>query len=330
MTTLITGGTGFVGFELARQLIDRGERPILLDVSLGRGPLEELKGRFDFVQGSVAYLPEVLNALTGRNVDRIFHLAGMLSLPSEEKPWAAFNVNAVGTYNVLEAARLFSVPQVIFSSSIAVFSEDLPTGEITEIACTRPRTMYGTCKVFGELMGRFYSRRFAMDFRGIRLPSVVGPFSTVVHMSSYNCWAIEEPLRNREYVLPVAPDTKVPAIYFKDAARALLLLAGADKKNIKTMIYNLAGIAPPYTAKQLVDAVIRKVPGAKLSFAPDASVMTLLNEIGRMEISDEKARQEWGWTTAYNLDDMVDDFIKEFNRAAGSRPFPRGAAVNKE
>jgi len=147
-------------------------------------------------------------------------------------------------------------------------------------------------------------------------------------MSSYNCWAIEEPLRNREYVLPVAPETKVPAIYYKDAARALLLLAEADKKKIKTMVYNLAGIAPPYTAQQLVDAVIRKVPGAKLSFAPDASVMTLLNEIGRMEISDEKARQEWGWTTAYNLDDMVDDFIKEFNRLAGSRPFPESVDIN--
>ncbi len=320
MTTLITGGTGFVGAELARLLIDRGERPIIMDVSQLRYPLAEHKDRFDYVKGSVANLPEVLNALDGRKVDRILHLAGMLSLPSEENPWAAFNVNAVGTYNVLEAARLFKVGKLIFSSSIAVYSEDLPAGEITETACSRPRTMYGSCKVFGELMGRFYSRRFDLDFRGVRLPSVVGPFSTAVHMSSYNCWAIEEPLRGHGYALPVEPETKVPAIYFKDAARALLLLADADKARITTGVYNLAGIAPPYTAQQLLDAVIARVPRAKLSFAPDPQVMVLLKEIGQMQISDEKARKDWGWDIAFNLEEMVDDFIQEFYRhSSGDR-----------
>jgi threonine 3-dehydrogenase len=314
MATLITGGTGFVGAELARLLIDRGERPIVLDVSQLSGSLAEHKDRFDYVKGSVANLPEVLNALDGRKVDRIFHLAGMLSLPSEENPWAAFNVNAVGTYNVIEAARLFKVGKVIFSSSIAVYSEDLPGGEITETTCSRPRTMYGSCKVFGELMGRFYSRRFDLDFRGIRLPSVVGPFSTAVHMSSYNCWAIEESLRGRGYALPVEPETKVPAIYFKDAARALLLLADTDKERITTAVYNLAGIVPPYTAQQLVDAVVARVPRANLSFAPDHQVMALLKEIGQMQISEEKARKDWGWEIAYNLTEMIDDFIQEFHR----------------
>jgi threonine 3-dehydrogenase len=317
MTTLITGGTGFVGAELARLLIDKGERPIIMDVSQLSGPLKDYKDRFDYVKGSVANLPEVLNALDGRKVERIFHLAGMLSLPSEENPWAAFNVNAAGTYNVIEAARLFKVGKVIFSSSIAVYSEDLPEGEITETACSRPRTMYGSCKVFGELMGRFYTRRFGLDFRGIRLPSVVGPFSTAVHMSSYNCWAIEKPLRGRAYALPVEPETKVPAIYFKDAARALLLLADTDKERITTAVYNLAGITPPYTARQLGDAVVAKVPQAKLSFAPDAQVMALLKEIGQMQISDEKARQDWGWEISFNLDEMVDDFIQEFHHRSG-------------
>jgi len=319
MTSLITGGTGFVGAELARLLVGQGERPILADVSPLRGPLEELKSSLDYVRASVANLPEVLNALAGRNVDRIFHLAGMLSLPSEENPWAAFNVNAAGTYHVLEAARLFSVRQVILSSSIAVYSEGLPEGEIDEATYSRPRTMYGICKVFGEHLGRFYGRRFGLDFRGIRLPSVVGPFSTVVHMSSYNCLAIEEPLKGRGYVLPVEPETRVPAIYSKDASRALLHLAETDKKRITTTVYNLAGITPPYTARQLVDTVIRKIPEAQLSFAPDPNVMALLKEIGRMVINEDKARREWDWKIAYDLEAMVHDFIEEFNRCHSSR-----------
>jgi threonine 3-dehydrogenase len=322
MTTLITGGTGFVGAELARLLIEEGDRPILLDIAPLTGPSERLKNDLDYVRGSVANLPEVLNAITGRGVDRIIHLAGMLSLPSEENPWAAFNVNAGGTYNVLEGARIFGVDRVVFSSSIAVYSDDLPDREIDESACSKPRTMYGSCKVFGELLGRFYARRFGLDFRGLRLPSVVGPFSAAVHMSSYNCWAIEEPLKGRAYRLPVEPWLKVPAIYFKDAARALLLLSKADRKSIPTMVYNVAGISPAYTAQELVDAVVRKVPDSELSFEPDPQVMALLKDIGQMNICDERARKEWGWEPSYNLDQMVDDFVAEFcRRQSGERSY---------
>jgi len=314
MTTLITGGTGFVGAELAAALVQRGEKLVIFDVAPLTPPLANLKHGFDYVRGSVANLPEVMNAVAGREVDCIVHLAGMLSLPSEDYPWAADNVSAVGTFKVLDAARIFNVAKVVFSSSIAVYSEDLPQGEITETTYSRPRTMYGSCKVFGELLGRFYSRRFGIDFRALRLPSVVGLFSTTVHMSSYNCWAIEEPLRGRTYALPVEPWVRVPAIYFKDAARALLVLSDADRSSLSTMVYNIAGIVPSYTAQELVDAVVRKVPQARLSFVPDPRVMALLADIGRMEITDERARKEWNWEISYNLDEMVDDFVVEFGR----------------
>src|SRR5208283_857144 len=174
MNTLITGGTGFVGADLSRTLMERGERPIIFDVVQIRGPLTNLSDRFDYIRGSVANLSELANAFSQGKVDRIFHLGGMLSLPSEQNPWQAFDVNAVGTYNVLEAARIFRVRQVVFSSSIAVFSEDLPDNEVTETTCCHPLTIYGTCKVFGELLGKYYARRFGLDFRAVRLPSVVG------------------------------------------------------------------------------------------------------------------------------------------------------------
>ena len=313
MNTVITGGTGFVGAELSSTLIQRGERPIVFDVTQIRGSLASLSDRFEYVRGSVANLSELANAFSQRKVDRIFHLGGMLSLPSEQNPWQAFDVNAVGTYNVLEAARIFRVRQVIFSSSIAVYTEDLSEDEVTETTCCHPATIYGTCKVFGELLGTYYARRFGLDFRAVRLPSVVGPFSTVSHMSSYNCWAIEEPLRGRPYAVPVEPETKVPAIYFKDAARALLLLAEAEKSKLSGTTYNIAGITPAYSAGQLVQAVKRELPEADLSFAPDAQIMSLVAGLAQKRISDDRARRDWGWTVAYGLDEMVKHFIHEFH-----------------
>jgi nucleoside-diphosphate-sugar epimerase len=77
--------------------------------------------------------------------------------------------------------------------------------------------------------------------------------------------------------------------------------------------YIIAGIAPSYSAKELAEAVCRRVPGACLTFNPDPGPMELLGEIGTLRFDEEKARPEWGWKASYSLPGMVDDFIMEFN-----------------
>lgn len=314
MSTLITGGTGFLGSYLTRILIGEGERPVLYDVAPVRGMLGEMESDFDFVQGSLSNLSELINCVDNYAVDRIFHLGGMLSLPSEHNPWASFETNVVGTYNVFEAARINEVEQVIYASTIATYSKDITSDVIDDYTLQRPTTMYGVTKVFAELLGRFYSRKFGLDFRGVRLPSVVGPGAKTAHMSIYNAWAIEEPLRGHSYELRCDPETKCPVIYFKDVVRALRLLAQAERSHISTMIYNLAGISPPFSASELVTVVRARIPEARLTFNPDPNVMELLREIGRLRFDDSCAQSEWGWHTAYSLEEMVDDFIREFNK----------------
>jgi nucleoside-diphosphate-sugar epimerase len=200
----------------------------------------------------------------------------------------------------------------VFASSIAVYGEGLSGDSIGDDSLQRPTTIYGAGKVFGELQGRFYARRFGLDFRGLRVPSVVGPDSRVSHMSIYNCRAIEEPLRGRPYLVPVEPETRCPTIYYKDAARAFRMLGQADESRIKTRVYNIAGHRPTYSAAQLVDAVRRQVPGAELSFAPQSDISRLLQGIGRLDLDDTPARQEWGWKPAFDLEQMVADFAAEY------------------
>jgi len=312
MTTLITGGTGFVGSYLTQLLVEEGEHPILLDPSPVRGALIDIRDRFEYVQKSLGNLSVLLNVIKEFSIDRIFHLGGMLSVPSDENPWAAFDTNVIGTYNVLEAARLGGVKQVIFSSTIATYSKDLPSTPVNDSTIQRPTSMYGSTKVFCELLGRFYARKFGLDFRGVRIPSVVGPGAKTPHMSIYNCWAIEESLKGKPYKLLCAPETRCPVIYFKDTGRALWLLAKAERSQIKTMIYNLAGIVPPFSAEDLVALIRKRIPGARLTFDPDPATVELLRELGSLILDDECARSEWGWKIAYPFTEMVDDFIKEF------------------
>jgi nucleoside-diphosphate-sugar epimerase len=313
MTTLITGGTGFIGSYLTRILVEQGERPVLLDPAPVRGMLSHIHHHFKHIRSSLSNLSVLLDVIKKYSIDRIFHLGGMLSVPSENDPWGAFEANVIGTYNILEVVRLEGVSQVIYASTIAVYGKDLPSTPVDDSTIQRPTSMYGTTKVFGELLGRFYARKFDLDFRGVRLPSVVGPGAKTAHMSIYNSWAIEEPLKGNPYELLVEPETRCPVIYFKDAARALRLLAQAKRSQIVTIIYNLAGICPPFSAKELVTVVRTRIPEAQLTFNPDPKVMELLREIGRLRIDDRCAQSEWGWHIDYPLEEMVDDFIKEFN-----------------
>ena len=94
----------------------------------------------------------------------------MLSLPSERRPWASFQANVVGTFNIFEAARLEKVKAVLYSSTIATYSKDIPSTVIDDFTLQRPTTMYGATKVFGELLGRVYARKYGIDFRGVRFP----------------------------------------------------------------------------------------------------------------------------------------------------------------
>jgi threonine 3-dehydrogenase len=314
MATLITGGSGLIGASLTRMMIESGERPVVIDIAPVHPILKPWETRFAYYQGSVDNLPELLNIVKKESIDTIFHLGGMLSMPSEKRPWASFQANVVGTFTVMEAARLEGVERVIYSSTIATYSKDIRSAVIDDLTLQRPTTMYGATKVFGELLGRVYARKYGIDFRGVRFPSVVGPGAKTAHMSIYHAWAIEESLKGNPYEIYVEPETSVPAIYFKDAVRALRLLSGAKKEQIPTMVYIIAGITPPYSASELAGAVRRKVPGARLTFNPDPGTMELLREIGTLRFDEEKARSEWGWKASYCLPEMVDDFIREFEQ----------------
>ena len=314
MTTLITGGAGFIGSCLAKLLIDDGEKPVIFDISPVQGPLTEQRGRFVYEQGSLAHLPVLMDCIERHGIERIFHLGGMLSLPSENNPWGAFDANVVGTYNILEAARIKRMRQVVYGSTIATYSRDIPGKTIDDRTIQRPSSFYGVTKTFGELAGRWYHRRFGLDFRGVRLPSIVGPGAKTAHMSIYNAWAIEYAIKGLPYEINCDPGTRCPALYYKDAAMALKTLAAADSSRIETRVYNIAGISPPYSAQELVDAVRTRIPGARLSFKPDPVVVELLRELGALAISEECARREWGWRLAYPLAELVEDFIREFEQ----------------
>ena len=307
--TLITGGAGFLGAEVARVLLSRGETDVtLFDLDPSTERLGDIADNVPVIRGDLGDAAEVAAAVAHSRPDAIYHLGGMLSAPSEADHVAAFRANAVGTFNVLEAARTHGVSQVLYASTINTYGHDLPEDAVDDYTLQRPAMFYGTTKLFGEHMGRFYRRRFGLDFRGIRYPSIVGPGVTTPGISQYTSHAIEASARGEPYTIFVEPHTRVPIIHVRDAAEAIVKLASAPTDRVQTVVYLIAGTTPTPTAQDLADAIHARLPHANLDFRPDPAIQAVHNARRALaSIDDTNARQEWNWRPKYDLVRIVDE-----------------------
>lgn len=311
MSILITGGTGGIGVGLAHELVQRGEKVVLFDIAPQTTRLEGIRDKVKVVQGDLKVWSEVLNVVKNHGVKGIFHHGAMLSLPSEANPWGAFQVTVMGTMHILEAARLFGVEKVFYASTDATY--ELGKGDlITDETLQRPTTMYGANKLYGELLGRFYRRKFGLDFRCIRYCTVLRPGIKVRNLRIFIPWMMENAALGKPFECFVAEDVAPPVIYYPDVVRATITLFNAPKEQIKSVCYNLAGVSPTPTVKEWETAIKGIIPEARVSYNPDPLVMEYYRTGGFTTIDDSRAREEWGWSPEYtDYRKVVESFIEE-------------------
>lgn len=310
--SLITGGFGFISRYLAPLLLEAGHAVTLLDITSDEAWLAQLGGEVKAIRASVADWPQVTAAVSDTRPDIIFHSGALLPPTSEDYPQAAFQVNIEGSYNILEAARLFDVAQVVYASSVASFGPDAPRGLVPNEFAQHPTSLYGVSKVCSERLGEYYVRRYGVDFRAVRFPALFGPGRAASSgFTAYTSVAVEESANGRPYAFKVEPPTATGILYVRDAARSLLDLANADGSRLTQRAYNVHGFV--VTAQELCDAVLRQIPDAELSFEPDEDVTAFLNSIPR-QIDDSVARADWDWQPQHTLDEAIADFVATVRR----------------
>ena len=308
MSILITGGTGWVGTGLAHRLVERGEDLILFDIAPQIERVADIKNNLKVVQGDQKDWPEVLNVVKENNVEGVFHLGTIHSSPLH--PWAVYEGNVAGIMHVLEAARLFGVKTVVFTSSMMTYGLGIPTETITDETLQRPASVYGVTKLYGELIGRYYRKTFDLNFRCIRYPNIFGPSVKISKKLQYIAWMIQSAALGRPAECPVSEDTKLPVLYYEDAMRATQMLYDAPKEQIKTVCYNVVGVFPSLTAREVELAIKKFIPEAQFTYKPDPWVMDYYRSLNNFD--DSRAREEWGWKPLYaDFEEGVADFIKE-------------------
>ena len=218
MRIVITGGAGFLGSRLARQLLSRGEltdaygtrREITSLVLLDVVPATAVDDpRVTPLTGDLADPATIARAVTA-DTDTVFHLAAVVSGQAEADFDIGMRVNLDATRALLERCRaLAHPPKFVFTSSLAVFGGPLPD-PVPDHAPVTPQASYGAQKAIGEFLVYDMTRKGFIDGRSLRLPTVtVRPGKPNKAASSFASGIVREPLAGVAGSCPVAPTTRM-------------------------------------------------------------------------------------------------------------------------
>jgi nucleoside-diphosphate-sugar epimerase len=293
---MVTGGTGFLGSHIVDKLVKCGCRVVVY----ARSEKSEVSSNIVMFRGDVTNIRELLEAITNYNIDTIIHCSAILVPESQQNPYEAFKINAEGTVNVLEAARLKDIKRVIYMSSIRVYG-NMVYEPIDEDHPKNPVEFYGVTKLFGELYGFNYERNYGIEFIAFRPSMIYGPKRTtgnVIHKL-----IVEYAINGKPFKMPYGGDTKYDFIYVKDCAEAVYL--ALEAKHLEHKVFNLAS-GKSISLQEFVKIVKKFIPNASIELGPGL----LPNEPLRGTIDNTRIKKILGWEPQYDIEHGIKEYIE--------------------
>ena len=171
---LVTGGAGFIGSNLVDGLIEQGYQVVVVD-NLSTGKREYLNPQAKFYETDILDQKKLQAIFEAENFDYVFHLAAQISVADSVKDPAYDNlVNAQGSYNVFERARLSDIKKIIFVSTGGALYGDV-TEPAHENMAVKPTSPYAIHKYTAENYLEFFRNEYNLDSITLRLANVYGP-----------------------------------------------------------------------------------------------------------------------------------------------------------
>jgi len=267
MKFLVTGGTGFIGASVVRNLLDRGIPVVIGDANPNPQVAADLReASMDTLDVADARAVATLFDRHG-DITHCIHLAYLMSAEVEANPALGVNVNILGMVNMFEAALRHRLARLVFTSSETVYGAsqahygDRPVVESDFCAPEDHFFTYGVMKILNEFMARKYIEKHGVSMACVRPPVVFGhgrkrgSVLWAEHFASL-------PARGEAVSLPFSRHSRETWIYKDDCAEQLVRLA--LKPKLDHFAYNNGGACA--SGEELAAAVRRWLPNARIEF----------------------------------------------------------------
>lgn len=306
-SVLVTGGTGLIGAQVARSLLDRGLHPVLLDVVPDEGAISDMAGRVTVVSGDVTDRADVAMAMAMVSGGRVIHLASLLGTTTTRDPARGIEVNTIGTEIVFAAARAAGVQRVVWASSQSVYGRRdqyealLGRGQVSEDDPAVPRDVYGGTKLLNELLAEHHAA-MGLDVVGLRPVLTIGPARQSGAVGDLvGAWRDVIVSGHGVVRSPWSPQGRVNPIHVHDCAEQFVVTC-LHPDRLRRLVYNTG--TGEYRS-------VGEMGRAAVSIATDGSIDYEVSDDERVaalaiydfaDVDSSALRNELGWVARHDLE----------------------------
>lgn len=310
MKVLITGGMGVIGSEAARKFVHEGIRPVIYARHRDESLIGDIEDKIDVELGDILDLPHLLQTLKKHSITHIVHAAAFVGAVSQQNPALSIQVNVMGMVNMMEAARLFEIKRLVYTSAKGVYGP--VTGEhghptfkpLPEDYPKNPVRIYDSAKLMGEYTGLYYQANMGLDIAILRFATTYGPGKTARHGDKgVTSQLIESVAAGRPFRLAEGGDKKDDFIYIKDCALGIYLACIAEHP--KSRVYNI-GTGVGVTLQDFARVLRRHFPEADIEIGPGFTPSNIYDL--------SRARQELGYSPQFDLERGIADYLERLKR----------------
>jgi len=304
---LIVGAGGLIGSELVPFLRNTygNNNVVAADLNPDCQGLLGADGPFEILDATDKN--KFVEIVRKYKIDAIYNMVALLSATGESKPELAWDINMGALLNSLNIAKDNNC-SVFTPSSIGAFGPDTPADNTPQDTVQRPNTIYGVCKVSGELLSDYYYTRFGVDTRSVRFPGIIS-YVTLPGGGTTD-YAVEiyyEAIKSKAYSSNLGKGTFLDMMYMPDAIKACVDLMEADPaKLVHRNSFNVASMS--FDPEGIAAEIRKHIPDFKLDYKVDDVKQAIANSWPN-KMDDSCARKEWGWNPQYNLESMTKDML---------------------
>jgi UDP-glucose 4-epimerase len=307
MKVLVTGGGGFTGMSVVKQLVARGDSVVVFDVAISE-PLQTLmenNSDVSAVVGDISSLPHIAQAFKQHRPDSVVHLAAAVGAgPTMGNPWRVMEINVGGTLHMMEAMRLFDVTRMVFLSTEETWGDMNPVN--TETDYQVPFLPYGISKLTVEHFCHTYNKLHGLECICLRTSWIYAP--GLPRPRPPNTF-IDAALEGRSFHMAEGAETVVDFTHMNDVVQGILL--ALDHHVHPHEVYNIAS-GEVNSFQEVVDIVKELIPDADISVASGPYHFpggVRMPKKGALDFS--RAREAIGYEPRYDIRKGLEEYVAE-------------------